>query len=163
MPNVESTSKRERIEAIMEAEGLIAAQFASEIDIKSPTLSHILNDRNNPSLEVVEKILDRYKDIDPEWLIFGRGEMYRENNEPKSHSLFDNQLTNTSERATYVNEQPSNTPSLKNTNEPPATAHTHQPQPVSHPYTQIEGKKIINIITYFDDGTFEEFLPHKQR
>lgn len=38
----------------MQAEGLNATQFASEIGIKTPTLSHILSGRNNPSLDVLK-------------------------------------------------------------------------------------------------------------
>ena len=54
---------KDRIEKVMIKEGLNATQFAAEIGIKSPTLSHILNGRNNPSLEVLKRILDRYRTI----------------------------------------------------------------------------------------------------
>ena len=81
-------TERDRIEKVMEKEGLNATQFASEIGIKAPTLSHILNGRNNPSLDVMKRILDRYRTISSDWLILGVGPMYREIKQPQMLPLF---------------------------------------------------------------------------
>ena len=81
---------KDRIEKVMIKEGLNATQFAAEIGIKSPTLSHILNGRNNPSLEVLKRILDRYRTISSDWLILGIGQMYRDSKKSQTPTLFEN-------------------------------------------------------------------------
>ena len=52
---------RERIKEIMEREGMGQSQFADFIGVNRPTLSHILAGRNNPSMEVVMKIHQKFK------------------------------------------------------------------------------------------------------
>jgi len=47
--------EKDKIEKIMQAENLNSAQFATEIGIQGSTLSHILNGRNKPSLDVLKK------------------------------------------------------------------------------------------------------------
>jgi transcriptional regulator with XRE-family HTH domain len=60
---------RERIRQIMEHENLTPAKFADKLQISRAVISHILNGRNNPSLDVVTKILTQMDYINPEWLL----------------------------------------------------------------------------------------------
>ena len=64
---------KERIIQIMEHEGLSSSKFAEEIDIQRSAMSHILSGRNNPSLDVLLKILKKFTYIDSDWLLFGKG------------------------------------------------------------------------------------------
>ncbi|HHU97060.1 MAG: helix-turn-helix transcriptional regulator [Bacteroidota bacterium] len=75
---------KERIRQIMEAENLTSANFAERVQISRASVSHILNGRNNPSLEVVTRILNEMNYINPEWLINGTGSMYKEGVDPNS-------------------------------------------------------------------------------
>mgnify|MGYP001211840965 CR=1 FL=1 len=59
----------------MECERMGQAQFASAIGIQRAAMSHIISGRNNPSLDVMTKILHRYPQINPDWLLLGKGEM----------------------------------------------------------------------------------------
>ena len=54
------------------------SQFSKIIGINRSTLSHILAGRNSPSLDVLEKILENFSYIDPDWLLRGRGSMERD-------------------------------------------------------------------------------------
>lgn len=36
---------------------------------------HIISGRNNPSLDVLLKILERFTYVDSDWLLFGKGEI----------------------------------------------------------------------------------------
>ena len=67
----------ERIRKIIEVENIGLVKFAEEIGVGSSALSHYLGGRNKVSLELVTKILERFRGINPEWLLFGRGEMYK--------------------------------------------------------------------------------------
>lgn len=68
---------KDRIRMIMESEGYTPARFADTLDIGRAIVSHILNGRNNPSLDVISRILEAFPSINPDWLLFGTGEMYR--------------------------------------------------------------------------------------
>ena len=54
---------KDRIKKIQEYSGLSLGVFASRTGIKSASLSHILNGRNNPSLDVVMKIHETFPEI----------------------------------------------------------------------------------------------------
>ena len=64
---------RERIKEIIEREGMGQSQFADFIGVNRPTLSHILAGRNNPSMEVVMKIHQKFPKINILWLLDGLG------------------------------------------------------------------------------------------
>lgn len=64
---------KERIELLIKIKNLNPAQFADELDVQRANVSHILNGRNNPSLDFVQRIIKRYPDINIPWLLFGEG------------------------------------------------------------------------------------------
>ena len=66
---------KDRIRMIMEREKVPPRVFAETIGVQQSTLSHILNDRNKPSLEVVMKVHQTYSYVNLEWLLYGKGEM----------------------------------------------------------------------------------------
>jgi len=77
---------KERILAFLQSENKSAAQFAEEIGVQPSGISHIISGRNNPSLDFVMKMLHRYSSLSAEWLLFGRGPMYKYTSQP---TLFD--------------------------------------------------------------------------
>lgn len=68
---------REKLIKIMQTEGLNAKQFAAEVGIQAGTISNIVNGRNNPSNEVIQKVLQRFEKISCDWMMLDRGPMYR--------------------------------------------------------------------------------------
>jgi transcriptional regulator with XRE-family HTH domain len=82
-------TEKNRIEKVMVHQNMTAGQFAAEIGVQNSTLSHILNNRNNPSLDVLKKILSRFPEISADWLILGQGSMYRQEIQSKELTLFD--------------------------------------------------------------------------
>ena len=79
----------QRIVKLMEVQQVTARRFASEIGIQASTVSNIVNERNNPSLEVLQRVLSTYPSVSPDWLILGSGSMYREINDSQQLKLFD--------------------------------------------------------------------------
>ncbi len=51
------------------------AEFAERIGVQPSNISHVLSGRNNPSLDLVNKILDSFKEVRTEWLLKGSGSM----------------------------------------------------------------------------------------
>jgi plasmid maintenance system antidote protein VapI len=96
----------ERIEVIIKNFELTPSAFADAIGIQRPSLSHILSGRNKASLDVVQKVLDTYQNINPMWLINGEGKMINE--EIKEISPDEKLLTeykNKNKEITNVNNQ----------------------------------------------------------
>ena len=64
-----------RIELILKTQNLSPTQFADAIGIQRSSMSHILARRNNPSLDFVMKVLNRFPEINAEWLLTGKNQM----------------------------------------------------------------------------------------
>jgi transcriptional regulator with XRE-family HTH domain len=64
-----------RIRELLEARQLSPTQFADLIGVGRPVISHILSERNKPSLEVVQKIVGAFPDVSLPWLLTGTGPM----------------------------------------------------------------------------------------
>ncbi len=75
---------QERIQLLIKSYGLNPTQFADEIGAQRSSISHILSGRNNPSLDIVLKILNRFKEIDTDWLVLGKGSMFSKLGEKNS-------------------------------------------------------------------------------
>ena len=128
---------RRKIEEIMQAEGMNAKTFAEEVGISAGTLSNILGGRNNPSLDVVQNVLNRFRTISADWLVLDVGPMYRKQgiDSPATMELpFDKPA-----------EAPQQTPLM-------------QPkQPAPQPVQPIKQQKTVQkIAIFYTDGTFEE-------
>lgn len=147
---------KDRIKLIMENENLTPAKFADRLQINRAVVSHILNGRNNPSLDVVTKILGEMNYINPEWLLNGTGNMYKEGIDvesiPKEPDLF-------SQTAVNKDELTGDTENVKESN----VKSTLKPEQLQQ-YQQVvdvkkTAKKISQIIIYYNDNTFETFIP----
>ncbi len=71
---------KNRVKKIIDKKQLSSSKFADIIGIQRSSVSHILSGRNKTSLDIVKKILTKFKDINPNWLLFGEGKMYKEEN-----------------------------------------------------------------------------------
>lgn len=152
---------KDRIKLIMEKENLTPAKFADRLQINRAVISHILNGRNNPSLDVVTKILSEMNYINTEWLINGTGNMYKDGfTESKSSlpklDLFNQDITNRPELKTQTEEL----------REKPFKQEDNMNQlSENKSITSIKNnvKKITQIIIYYDDNTFEIFGPNSKQ
>lgn len=59
---------RDKIEALINGLGLTSTRFADVIDVKRPIISHILSGRNKPSLDIIQKIVDRFPELEYNWI-----------------------------------------------------------------------------------------------
>ena len=65
----------ERLKNWMEKEDLKSSTLADSIGVNRATISHILSGRNKPSIDLLEKLLNAYPNINANWLISGIGYM----------------------------------------------------------------------------------------
>ena len=145
----------------MQKEEMTAAQFAEKIGLSPSSLSHILNGRNNPSLDVVMKIHKACNYVNLPWLIYGEGEMEWKAEVSKSEeagivgvSLFDESAFFTSE----------GTEERENRKEMAPKAPVYAPKEIVREeikYIEKPARKITEIRIFFDNGTYETFRPDK--
>lgn len=163
--------EKTKIEQLMREFNLNSAQFAEEVGIKNSTLSHILNDRNKASLDVLKKILARFQQVNPEWLIMDSGKMFRPVLNSQEPTLFDNidvNATISDNNITKIQEKniPDFSESVTKTEVKSSLTET-EPQSLENvqkvveqifvPKIEYRSKCISKIIIYYDDNTFEEF------
>ena len=68
---------KDRLSRFLKSEGLTSLKFAELMEVQPSSISHILSGRNKPSFDFIEKMLARFPELDPDWLILGKGEMHR--------------------------------------------------------------------------------------
>ena len=69
---------KEKIEKLMQNENLTAGKLAELLEIQPAVISHMRAGRNKPSFDLIQKILRRFPQINPDWLLLDSGEMYRD-------------------------------------------------------------------------------------
>ena len=61
-----------RIKKIIEENNLSNSEFAEKIGIPKSSVTHLLSERNNPSLDIIIKISGAFENISTDYLIFGQ-------------------------------------------------------------------------------------------
>lgn len=162
---------KDRIRQLMELKQMTQQSFAEYIEMSPASLSSIFNGRTKPTLNIVEAIKKKFPDINIEWLMFGTGEMFTTNtshnatlnsNESKSNSNinFDEQDIKKSsdifsDTATHEN----NTLGGGSISSVRMTRPEIAQEEVK--FIDKHQRKITEIRVYFDDLTFETFVPSK--
>ncbi|MCX6301580.1 MAG: helix-turn-helix transcriptional regulator [Bacteroidia bacterium] len=137
-----------RIIEFLKSENKTSAQLAEEIGVQPSGISHILSGRNKPSLDFVIKMLEKYPFLSTDWLLFGKGDMYKE---PSMQTLFnesvksDNsvEITEKQDIRDYGNEKSEDNPKD----------------------FELKGKRratrVQKIVWFFSDNCFREFIPEE--
>jgi transcriptional regulator with XRE-family HTH domain len=66
-----------RIIEIMVNKNHSKSSFAKALDVSLPLITHITSGRNKPGIELIQKVLSIFPDINPDWLLLGYGNIYR--------------------------------------------------------------------------------------
>lgn len=152
----------ERIQRIIDSEGLTPARFAEILGVQRSAISHILTGRNKPSFELINKLLTSFPAISADWLITGKGEMRKI---VVQRSLFDDleQMGNVKSEV-KKDDQPTSIPDKNEKftnvnigyqpiNNDKQTDVTTQAEVVHLP------KAISRVMVLYDDGTFDTYTP----
>ncbi len=123
---------------------LTSTKFADEIGVPRPSISHILSDRNKPSLEIVQKMYRRYPELGFNWFI------EEEENATKTVTQTPNSQTVTSTK------RPEYSPRESNERKTPELT-TAQQNLNPNIMTNFSNGSIARIMVVFNDGTIQEF------
>jgi transcriptional regulator with XRE-family HTH domain len=144
---------KERLIEFLRAENKSSAQLAEEIGVQASGISHILSGRNNPSLDFILKMLEKYRFLSTEWLLFGKGNMYKD---PKMQTLFDN--------ISEVNKE-SDVNQFEKGSYNAGFEYKNSSNSVTGPENSVSPAKstseVVKIVWFFDDNSFEEFIPRR--
>lgn len=73
---------KDRIATVIQVNQHTAASFADLIGVQRSRISHILNGRNKPSIDFLEKVIEHFPRVDPGWLITGKSPGSKKVEEP---------------------------------------------------------------------------------
>ena len=145
----------------MQKEEMSSVQFAEKIDISPSSLSHILNGRNKPSLEVVMKIHKACTYVNLLWLLYGEGEMENQENVPVPEDSAISGMMMYGESPIFAS---NGTEDGENRKEMQLKSPVFAPKEIVREevkYVEKPARKITEIRIFFDNGTYETFRPDK--
>ena len=135
---------KERLIEFLKNENKSSAQLAEEIGVQASGISHILSGRNNPSLDFVLKMLEKYQFLSTDWLLFGKGSMYKD---IKMQNLFDFDSGDNKEN---------NGKQIKNELIKPEI----EKKDSSLPSDKLTSE-VVRIVWFYENSSFEEFFPRR--
>lgn len=147
---------REKLLDLMKCEGLRPTQFAEMLEVNPAGISHILAGRNKPGFDLLQKILRRFPQVNPDWLLLDSDKMYR--NQIDTNSIAPAAGQNSSAGKDLFG---SVLPDSADENSIPknATPQTESFGVSSLPPNLTGASNIKRIIVLYDDQTFESFTP----
>ncbi len=131
----------DRIEKILRNKGLSHSHFADEIGVQRSSVSHVMSGRNKPSLDFVRKILNRYPEVNAQWLVTGK------ENAQTNPTLFEDQSKGRREETHHEQTKGS------------GLEHTAARQEEKDENGDSSHKKPVRIIMFYADHSFEEYFP----
>ena len=145
-----------RLKQFLAAENISQSQFADEIGVARASVSHILSGRNKPGFEFIENMLTHYPALNSEWLIMGKGKMYKEATErpifsepeQKEEGLF-------SQPAALPAAQPKPQPSIVE-RQPEISAPIERKTLEKAAQVIDKQKNIVKVVVFYDDNSFLE-------
>ena len=149
----------DRIKQIMSLEQLSASQFADEINLQRSSLSHVMSGRNKPSLDFVMKIKKSFNRISLDWLIFGDGPMF-DDEDRKDNSIelqVDSKDTMDSKPDLFNFQAESISQENKSSNPEIPEISGQRVKMVNDEQPEYYGKKTNRIVIFYSNGTYEEF------
>lgn len=158
MLNTDSFIKR--LEKLLDYYQISASAFADRVGVQRSSLSHLLSGRNKPSLDLIMKITEEFKEVNLDWIINGKGnfpktdeqkqipqlpkeqfknsEIKIETSSTSQNDLFSNEVTNTNQ---IIKERENEN---ANSNNPSELINQNEP--------------IDYFVIFYKDGTFKKYI-----
>lgn len=143
-----------RLQKLLDSEQLTPAKFAEILGVQRSAISHIITGRNNPSFDLISKIIHKFPALNSDWLITGKGNMYKtivqgslfDFDTPKKDELADKSTSFKPDEKKLVTDVKNVIDESKINDDTFVKNQNHAPRMV---------KKIV---VFYTDNTFEEFI-----
>lgn len=132
-----------RLQKIMNYYEINASTLADSLGVLRSSISHLLSERNKPSLDFVLKITEKYPEIDLYWLLYGKGSFPKE--EPREEPK---------EKLPPKKVTPIAPPEIPF---PPIEPPQEKPIEKNVPQKDTPKKEVQKIIFFYKDNSFEIF------
>ena len=146
---------QDRLRIFMHFKKLNATQLSEIIDVQRSSISHVLNGRNKPSLEFVQRLVKEFPEVSFEWLVNGSGSLTKTgtNVTPPSTTQTDDVVTN-------VTQEDTSTTTLAGSVRKDDAGQVSEPvnKPIQEPDKE-SVSPIKKIVVFYQNGTFEEYFP----
>lgn len=144
-----------RLLKILEYYNFSPSAFADKLNVQRSSISHLLSGRNKPGFDFISKLITEFPELNIEWFINGSGKMLKSDPEPSTNpTLFDirslKSNTEASEKENYLQES-----NIKFTN----VINQNDFENNISENTKTNKKSVFKIILFFDDHSWQEFLP----
>lgn len=145
----------QRLQQFLSAENISQAQFADSIDVARASVSHVLAGRNRPGYDFIRSIAEHYPKLNLEWLITGKGKMYKQDYPAAPAPV--PAVSEPATAATLFGES-SFAPEEKEEEIPAPPEKTAPEARESAPSEDLpaSGRSISRIIVFYDDNTYQE-------
>ncbi len=155
---------KDRIRRIMEEQHMSQQVFADFIGLSAATLSSIFNGRTRPTLNIVEAIKKKIPSINTDWLLMGIGNMHVDAGEGTT----DAPAVSTSTPSEPMLDFETAAPERVMTSQVHAYPHSVQSTRMDLMAVDVkkqdkEPRKVTEIRVYYDDQTYETFVPAKSK
>nr|WP_294929219.1 helix-turn-helix transcriptional regulator [uncultured Flavobacterium sp.] len=158
MVNIDDFVKR--LELMLEYYGLNASSFADKIGVQRSGMSHLLSGRNKPSLDFVLKILEVFPEIDLYWILIGKGNFLKSNEE--NVNLSKEVTTEITKVIPPVSDENFGSESLLKINNPDQKVekmHSQKNAGLKNSNPDSEENEIEKIIFFYKNGRFKTYIP----
>ena len=158
---------KERIRELMESLHKSQQDFAQFIEMSPASLSSIFNGRTKPTLTIVEAIKKKIPDISVEWLLFGVGDMYV-NRQATATSQESPTPTSSEPMLEFdFDDEAKHSRSEKNADQTVNSNNSVKRTRLENKENEVKSidivkRRVIEIRVYYDDYTFETFVPDKR-
>lgn len=143
-----------RLQRFLDAEDITQSQLAEKLGVAKASISHILAGRNKPGFDFIQSMAQCYPDLNLDWLIAGKGKMYKSQNsslatQPSEEPRIPTQTTGSGRL--FDSQEPDLFPNEEETiDNKPQTEHISPTESKSVP------PRISKILVFYDNGTFKE-------
>ena len=147
----------QRLQQFLTAENISQSQFADTIGVARASISHIISGRNKPGFDFIESMARKYPALSLEWLITGRGRMYK--GTADSQNAGATSALQQQQSPLSAQQPESDRAATQSDGDGLFGAAEAQIQPQQQPQMQFQspaGQRISKILVLYTDGTFQE-------
>lgn len=135
---------KDRIQKLLQEYSISSTYLADKIGVQRSSISHLLSGRNKPGFDFIQKLLKNYPEINPTWLILGKGSMYHSENQPTLP--FSETEEKSTPRETDIRSEPNTNYQIRN----------------SQKGISKKQKMIEKIVIFYSDHSFDEYHPNEE-
>ena len=149
----------EQIQYLMGHYDLSATNLADKLGIQRSTISHLMSGRNNPSIDLLRRIISNFPDINEAWLLSGHGSPLKSTQTTSKQSGTSNYDQVSLD--TFVNRPNDSLEDTFVTSKTQSVTEGNKDVSEFSAVPSVNNQDIEQILVFYTDGTFKYFRPRE--